>query len=465
MLEQSWEAYVTDLANIQDDQAVFDKVNELAQQLSIDLSAPSKVVFGRDTRPSGNELVSSLIDGLTAVNTEYHDYGILTTPQLHYIVRCLNTANTDEPYGEPTEEGYYNKLATAYKTLVQGHSILPTLTVDCANGVGAPKLVELAKHIGGDHLSIKMSNDNIDDAEKLNFKSGADFVKVNHEYPEGLSSDPQARFAALDGDADRLVYFYSHPETGALKLLDGDKISGLAAMFIKDLVQKANLGHLEVGVVQTAYANGSSTRYLTEVLKVPVTMAQTGVKHLHHKAEAYDIGVYFEANGHGTVIFSPSTLQAVKDAKPQSPAQEQALANLKALIDLINQAVGDALSDMLMVEVILTQKQWSLSHWDQAYTDLPNRLTKVVVQDRTIFHAINADTQLAKPEGLQQQIDEIVSQYFNGRSFVRPSGTEDVVRVYAEAATKVDCDNLAHQVATLVYNQAGGKGAAPIPFQ
>lgn len=30
----------------------------------------------------------------------------------------------------------------------------------------------------------------------------------------------------------------------------------------------------------------------------------TGVKHLHHAAEEFDIGVYFEANGHGTVLFS-----------------------------------------------------------------------------------------------------------------------------------------------------------------
>lgn len=30
----------------------------------------------------------------------------------------------------------------------------------------------------------------------------------------------------------------------------------------------------------------------------------TGVKHLHQKALEYDIGIYFEANGHGTVIFS-----------------------------------------------------------------------------------------------------------------------------------------------------------------
>lgn len=38
--------------------------------------------------------------------------------------------------------------------------------------------------------------------------------------------------------------------------------------------------------------------------KVPVACVPTGVKHLHQKAVEYDIGVYFEANGHGTVIFS-----------------------------------------------------------------------------------------------------------------------------------------------------------------
>jgi len=38
--------------------------------------------------------------------------------------------------------------------------------------------------------------------------------------------------------------------------------------------------------------------------KVPVACVSTGVKHLHHKAAHYDIGIYFEANGHGTVIFS-----------------------------------------------------------------------------------------------------------------------------------------------------------------
>lgn len=43
----------------------------------------------------------------------------------------------------------------------------------------------------------------------------------------------------------------------------------------------------------------------------------------------------------------------------------------------------------------------------------------------------------------------------------RPSGTEDVVRVYAEAVTQQDADKLAIEVARLVHNMADGVG--PIP--
>ena len=38
----------------------------------------------------------------------------------------------------------------------------------------------------------------------------------------------------------------------------------------------------------------------------------TGVKHLHHKALDFDIGVYFEANGHGTVLYSPKAQETIK---------------------------------------------------------------------------------------------------------------------------------------------------------
>jgi phosphoacetylglucosamine mutase len=47
--------------------------------------------------------------------------------------------------------------------------------------------------------------------------------------------------------------------------------------------------------------------------KVPVACEATGVKHLHHRAFEFDIGVYFEANGHGTVVFSNKAKEVLQD--------------------------------------------------------------------------------------------------------------------------------------------------------
>jgi phosphoacetylglucosamine mutase len=47
---------------------------------------------------------------------------------------------------------------------------LPAFQVDCANGVGAPKLRELAKVIGDKYLNVSVVNDDIDTAERLNYQ-------------------------------------------------------------------------------------------------------------------------------------------------------------------------------------------------------------------------------------------------------------------------------------------------------
>lgn len=47
---------------------------------------------------------------------------------------------------------------------------------------------------------------------------------------------------------------------------------------------------------------------------------------------------------------------------------------------MINQTVGDAISDMLLVETVLHARGWDIQRWEQTYTDLPNRQLKVVVK-------------------------------------------------------------------------------------
>ena len=250
--------------------------------------------------------------------------------------------------------------------------------------------------------------------------------------------------------------YYFIDEDDNFHLLDGDRISTLAAAFLGDLARQCGFADekLRIGVVQTAYANGASTDYISTNLKLPVLCTNTGVKHLHHAATKFDIGVYFEANGHGTILFSDLALKRIFKHEPQSPAQAEALQTLRACTDLINQTVGDAISDMLFVETILAHKGWGPKEWNNTYKDLPNRLVRVEVRDRNIFKAVDAERKLESPPGLQGQIDALVGKYKSGRSFVRASGTEDAVRVYAEAATRSEADDLATKVTALVKQAA-----------
>lgn len=454
MLEASWEAYCTAAVNATTADELLTVLNKLVQANKINLSTPASVVYGHDTRPTSGILVKAVASGLAALGAQVIDAGLKTTPQLHYLVKALNTQGTPDAYGEPSEEGYYKKLSAAYVKLVEGKPSQSPLIVDCANGVGAPKLLALQKYIPEEHLSIRALRTDIKTAGALNSGCGADFVKTNQRLPSGYENDGNLqvgqRMCSFDGDADRIVFYYLRgppSQRDSFRLLDGDKIASLAADYISELVKKADI-ELEVGCVQTAYANGSSTKYLKQ--RVPITCTPTGVKYLHHAAERYDIGVYFEANGHGTVLFSPSAQQTIRDAQPTSPAAEDALTRLSALVELINQTVGDALSDMLLVEVILRSRQWGPEEWDGSYEDLPNKLLKVNVKDRFVFKTEDAERRLTSPPGLQEKIDELVGKYKEARAFVRPSGTEDCVRVYAETALAGELDSLAKAVAKLV---------------
>lgn len=62
-------------------------------------------------------------------------------------------------------------------------------------------------------------------------------------------------------------------------LLDGDKIATLAAVYLRQLLSHAPAGtadSINPGVVQTAYANGASTRFFTQALGLQVRCTNTG---------------------------------------------------------------------------------------------------------------------------------------------------------------------------------------------
>lgn len=197
--------------------------------------------------------------------------------------------------------------------------------------------------------------------------------------------------------------------------------------------------------------------YCLQSLNIPVVITKTGVKHLHHAALQFDVGVYFEANGHGTVLFSK---------KYHAFAAAQKTEGNKPLFSylplLINPAVGDALSDMLIVDLMLRHFGWSLADWaTKLYQDLPSRQLKVKVEDRSMIKCNDNETQCLEPAILQPKIEALMKATPRGRAFVRPSGTENVVRIYAEATTRAAADQLASQTAQLVHDHCQGVGPLP----
>jgi phosphoacetylglucosamine mutase len=125
-----------------------------------------------------------------------------------------------------------------------------------------------------DSLPLIPENTSTSTLGTLNELCGADYVKTMQRLPPALGDrlKPGERACSLDGDADRLMYYYLD-EHGHFHMLDGDKIAVLVAAFIVDLVKLANLdSEIKVGVVQTAYANGASTKYLAEVSLLFVLM-------------------------------------------------------------------------------------------------------------------------------------------------------------------------------------------------
>lgn len=126
------------------------------------------IFIGKDTRPSSPSLAKCAIDGVLALSGKPWDFGIVTTPMLHYFVTCKNT---NGQYGQATEDGYYNKLVSAFKKLrgetYTNKNYKPDLLYDGANGVGAKKIKIFQERLGP-CMNITMYNDALIGTGKLN---------------------------------------------------------------------------------------------------------------------------------------------------------------------------------------------------------------------------------------------------------------------------------------------------------
>lgn len=370
-----------------------------------------KILIGYDTRPSCKKIKKLVIEGLYEIdnNPEFIDFGLVTTPQMHYLTYKYNNL-IKKSYVE-----YYNLLNL---------NTIPII-IDCSNGVGTNLLRELL--IQKKNYQISLINTNTNDLSLLNKNCGSDYVCSNQKLPDYSGVIPKNRLlCSLDGDADRVVFYYY--DDISFKLLDGDKIISLICYYLK---QTKLDDSLSIGVVHTAYSNRQFKKYINN-LGYKTYCVPTGVKNLHRKAMQFNIGVYFEANGHGTVLFNIDNI----DKYPL----------LKELSNLFNQFIGDAITNLFAIMHILSKINISIYKWYNLYQSNYAKLGKIKVKNKSYFNCDTIESQLIRPIIIKQRIDELTKSFPESYIFVRPSGTEDVIRYYIESLEQENLNNLELQL-------------------
>ncbi|KAI5138667.1 phosphoacetylglucosamine mutase [Nematocida ausubeli] len=451
----------------------------VAEEISKIMGVRSTVVISRDTRESGPEMINLCEKAAQALGPEHMlvDMGVLTTPQIHFLVREMSIQNArNEHINEKSLfSDHLNEMLTTYYKRIESFSSIAkrifgekekeTVVLDSSNGVGKvifPKIQERMSSICNLNL--------LKNSKELNEECGSDYIKSTGALPAGVSSSRvnnrieitteegviqgDLRVCAFDGDADRIVFL--KPSSG--RLLDGDRLSVLFSSFLNHLLSVANINE-KITTVITEYTNGAAANELKT--KGDVKVAGTGVKNMQ-KETGKGITVWFESNGHGTISFAEDVIKMLKstlgyeqteslldlsaadlsntvdellikplknlsckEARNTSPynelfmrlSQQEALLLLYAMAVLCDPFIGDAVVNMVVSECIFYSKFILPDVLLEVYQDMPNILTSV--------------------QGNRERLNELVVQglkdkYLPIRIHLRASGTEDIIRIYAE---------------------------------
>lgn len=455
MLDKKWEILATSFVNQHSNPLTeLEKVLDLNKFLTSTLPV---VVVGMDTRESSPALLQLVTEAVKATGGQVINLGLVTTPILHYCVRARhNGANS-------RIQDYYSHLTKHYSEMVDNDHVISPLIIDCANGIGAHAM-QVVKSVLPGATIINRPGDG-----PLNEGCGADYVQKKRLMPtipsHPISNVQGATWASLDGDADRLVMYQSGKQKSVV-LADGDRFAVLLAWFLSKHISICGV-QLRVAVAQTAYSNGAATTFLEALKGVEVVIAKTGVKHLEKAVCPFDIGIYWEPNGHGTVLFSNAALGFLNTRMDQlqNGDQKEGLTSLRYVIavsNIANQAVGDGVADLLLVLAILSCEKMTFQSWLGMYQERCSSNMVVRVKDKNVITTRDCDRVVAHPIILGDVV-MMESSREGCRAFVRPSGTEDVVRVYAEAPSgyQKQAAYIALVISQAVYDRCGGVGDRP----
>ncbi|WP_080145681.1 phosphoglucosamine mutase [Marinilactibacillus piezotolerans] len=405
-----------------------------------------RVLVGKDTRVSGRMLEYALIAGLLSVGAEVLRLGVLTTPGVSYLTRqqgatagvmisashnpvqdngikffgadgfklsddqeqeieALIDAEKDtlprpSAEGLGTSEEYKEGMLKYIQFLTQtisGNLSGLHVALDGANGAASPLLNRLFADLDTDFDVTGAAPDG------LNINAG-----VGSTHPEHLAEFVKEKGAdvglSFDGDGDRLI---AVDELG--NIVDGDKILYICGKFMHDE------GRLKKNTIVSTVMSNIGFYKAIEQHDLESVKTQVGDRYVVEEMlkNGYNLGG--EQSGH--VVF------------------------------LDYHTTGDGLLTGIQLLNVMKQTGKKLSELAEEVTTFPQKLVNIPVTDK---HNVMDN------DAIKSVIEEVEAEMNgNGRVLVRPSGTESLLRVMAEAETEEAVTGYVERIADVVRAEIG----------
>jgi phosphoglucosamine mutase len=406
-----------------------------AAAAAIEAERPQVLVV-RDTRESGPMLEAALAAGIAAAGGEALLAGVLPTPAASVLARRLGldlaavVSASHNPYrdnGIKFFSGRGTKLDDETEDRIEALTREPPpsgspgtvreleggledylraleaafpldlrgrrVLLDCANGATHSAAPAIFERLGAEVEALAAEPD----GRNINEGCGSTHVEA---LAERIAASGAEIGFAFDGDGDRVLAV-----DGAGRIHDGDELIALAAQ------GAARRGALRGGVVVTVMSNyGFHQAMEAEGIEVAVT--DVGDRNVLHELRRRDWSLGGEQSGH--II-----------ARDFAETGDGIAAALRTLAELGSGSLDDG----------------------SPMEKLPQRLVNVRVADRDAVHG--AEQIWAAVEGEQAALGG------RGRVLLRPSGTEPLVRVMAEAPSAEEADAVCERLAAVVRRELG----------
>lgn len=380
------------------------------------------VVIGKDTRLSGYMVESALQAGFLSVGMNVLLVGPLPTPAIALLTRSFRAQlgvmisashNPAKDNGIKFFSPDGNKLTDQQEEAITEIYYNHTTTLAHAYDIGKAKRIEDAagryleyvkntcpKDVRLNHLKIVVDCANgaaYKIAPRLYWELGADVITLHHQ-PNGVNINQECGAThldslqqaviehkadigfALDGDADRLI---AVDENG--QILDGDKLIGAIAQDMKENNELFN------NIVVTTQMSNLGLEKFLQQQHIQLIRSKVGDRYVLEDMDKHAASLGGEQSGH--IILKQHT------------------------------STGDGLLASLKILKCLVRKKQKASMLHNLFQMIPQKLVNVK-QKATILQQTHVQEVIEQNQKLLGQ---------QGRIFIRPSGTEPLIRVMIES--------------------------------